>query len=917
MDEQKSAVNKLHQTEQILEKTKFVNELNIHSLVELNNQIQRAQNTKAWKMMCLLRRFNEQFLKGSSAEKGKFLRWFKNKLLNQPITKDQELMFYSPIKEAKIQNIDITEMNNTGVETIDEVQPMGMIDTSYVKYNVPNGVDILRFPVIEWDFRWQRPQQMSVQFADNGNRVFYFSIDTLEHEANLTYEDVSKKVIIKELRKNVWWVKLCSKNRLNAYKDVIDDTDDIQYLKWSIDYIKERFKFSHSVSILDLPFWAPLVFSLENNRVIYDCMDDHAGFSTNSVEMLSSEKSLIVKADLVVTSSQLLYEKVKTQNKSTILVRNAGEYDHFASRPLAFSEEIEKITGPVIGYYGAISEWFDIQLIEQLAKRNPKWTFVLVGDTFGCDTSRAEQLPNVVFTGEKPYTVLPQYLHCFDVCVIPFLVNDLTLATNPVKVYEYLAAGKPVVSTRLPELEMIRDYVYLASSVEEFEQSINQALTKQDLQKAEMRKEFALDNTWHARFVKLNNEINSRFYPKVSIIIVTYNNWSYTKQCLDSLFRNNGYPNVEIIIVDNDSSDETRIQLARIQHPQLKVILSPTNTGFAGGNSIGCQAATGEYIILLNNDTIVPPGWLERLLTPLQKDPSLGMVGPMSNSVGNDQMLDHFVGNAIEGADPKWLDEFYKLYRSRIRYTELLGFFCVAMTREVYTKIGDLDVNYGIGMFEDDDYCERVRQNGYKLGIVEDAFVYHHGSVSFKKLENDKYRSIWEKNKRYFEQKWGKEWQFPKHPASLFWNAMDSESIAEAIRQSGKRSILILGEKNWEPDNRGRNIAVALAQKDNLVIVYSHFYHDKELIGTRKVGHTLYLTNRVDLFESTVFDQVLYCGESDYHNDIKAKVVAVDRNAYIHEEISEIITKSEVIIEEETVERVVDALTDKAILSHS
>src|SRR5207249_3841258 len=132
------------------------------------------------------------------------------------------------------------------------------------------------------------------------------------------------------------------------------------------------------------------------------------------------------------------------------IVHNGCEPGHFAERPQRVY--VDRQRRPIIGYYGAIAEWFDTDLVLQLAGEIPSALILLVGaDTAGVGEA-TRQIPNIVMTGEVPYNDLPFYLHAFDVCILPFKINELTLATNPVKAYEYLSAGKPVVSVDLPEL---------------------------------------------------------------------------------------------------------------------------------------------------------------------------------------------------------------------------------------------------------------------------------------------------------------------------------------------------------------------------------------------------------------------------------------------------------------------------------
>ena len=231
---------------------------------------------------------------------------------------------------------------------------------------------------------------------------------------------------------------------------------DIQYLKWSVEHVRDKFGLSQLVSIVDLPFWTPLVTAMDQHHIVYDCMDHHAGFSTNDKTMLLLEEQLPQEAGLVVTTSQHLHDWASQYNPSAVLIRNATDTAHFSKPPEEAPPELESIYQPIIGYYGAISDWFDIQLMESLARSRPDWTFVLIGNTFGCDTSGIEELSNVLLLGEKPYHELPAYLHRFQVALIPFKKNELTQATNPVKLYEYLATGKPVISTELPEVKPLQ-----------------------------------------------------------------------------------------------------------------------------------------------------------------------------------------------------------------------------------------------------------------------------------------------------------------------------------------------------------------------------------------------------------------------------------------------------------------------------
>jgi glycosyltransferase involved in cell wall biosynthesis len=211
-----------------------------------------------------------------------------------------------------------------------------------------------------------------------------------------------------------------------------------------------------------------------------------------------AEARLIATADLVIASSDRLYEFVQSRAKQALLVRNGCDYEHFVS---PFHQLLPRRTGPIIGYYGAIADWFDSMLVADLASARPEWKFELIGSTLGGDVRRLDELANVRLLGECPYPDLPRMIRQWDVYMIPFKRIPLTEATNPVKVYEMLATGKPVVAVPLPELETMASLglVRLASDSDGFAAAIAAALAENSPRLAERRREFARDNTWEAR----------------------------------------------------------------------------------------------------------------------------------------------------------------------------------------------------------------------------------------------------------------------------------------------------------------------------------------------------------------------------------------------------------------------------------
>ncbi len=652
--------------------------------------------------------------------------------------------------------------------------------------------DVICFPIIDWDFRFQRPQQLMSQFAADGHRVFYL---------NQKFHASGPAYTVQEKRENVYEVSLCAPSRV-IYTDVLDE-QACEILFSSLDILRRDLLLGATVAFAQLPFWWPIVDKARAQfgwPIIYDCMDHYAGFSNSDQAMLDYEPELLSSADLVVVSSDALQTQAQQANQNVLLVRNACDYDHFAHvsvRTGSGSDRSQSAPGgqkqnsrPVIGYYGAIADWFDSELVAELAERRPDWDFVLVGSTFSADIKRLAKLPNVSLPGEKHYAEIPDWVRKFDVIIIPFKRTPLTESTNPVKAYEILAAGKPIVSVPIPEMRALSRFVRLASDAKEFEQEVSAALAENEpaatspfenrasrslpgwhalsalmksrldrpLTLVEARRAFAKENTWKKRYEVLAPAVRDVFQ-KASIIVVTYNNLELNRLCLESIYARTEWPNFEVIAVDNHSTDGTPEYLKEVEKnfTNLRVILNESNLGFAAANNIGLQQATGDYLVLLNNDTIVTRGWLSTLIRHLQADASIGLIGPVTNTIGNEAKVD--VGYSDPADMPAWAASFVREHDGQVFSIPMLAMFCVAMRSDVFEKVGLLDEQFGIGLFEDDDYTHRVKANGFRVVCAADVFVHHFGQAAFKKLvANGEYQELFDENRRRYERKWNIEW---------------------------------------------------------------------------------------------------------------------------------------------------------------
>jgi glycosyltransferase involved in cell wall biosynthesis len=182
-----------------------------------------------------------------------------------------------------------------------------------------------------------------------------------------------------------------------------------------------------------------------------------------------------------------------------LLIRNGVDAERFRKAPGDGTNPISDQTNPIAGYVGAIEDWFDIAAVREAARANPQSRFVLAGRIESPEAERLRELPNVEMPGEVGYEKVPALLERFRVGLIPFRVNDLTRAADPIKLYEYFACGLPVVSSRLPEVEVHRDLVYLASTPAEFAEAVRAALGEDDPAKRERRRAVARKSSWTER----------------------------------------------------------------------------------------------------------------------------------------------------------------------------------------------------------------------------------------------------------------------------------------------------------------------------------------------------------------------------------------------------------------------------------
>ena len=272
----------------------------------------------------------------------------------------------------------------------------------------------------------------------------------------------------------------------------------------------------------------------------------------------------------------------------------------------------------------------------------------------------------------------------------------------------------------------------------------------------------------------------------ISIVIPAFNQLEYCRQCVHAIIENTGHP-YRLILVNNGSTDGVGEFFDSVAGAD--VVHSDENLGFAGGVNLGMARAEG-HVLLLNSDTLTPRGWLTRLASALESDGAIGMCGPMSNSVSGSQLIpdlsfEHM--DEINGYAASLAAE----HGGRVRDVARLVGFCLLIRDRCVSEVGRFDEDYGIGNFEDDDYCLRALRRGYRLCVAEGAFVFHYGNRTFlgMGLVDDAWRELIGTNEARFQEKWDArpEERIDAVQASRQWNrgareARQAGDFAEAVR---------------------------------------------------------------------------------------------------------------------------------------
>lgn len=318
--------------------------------------------------------------------------------------------------------------------------------------------DLICFSHLRWNFVYQRPQHLLSRFAKK-QRMFY--IEEPGNETAKQYLEINNLADT-----NIWVIVphltagLSTQQKIEQQKNLLDqlinDYNIHNYILWYY-----------------FPMAIPFSNHLNADLIVYDCMDELSAFKFAPPELKQNEQLLFEKADIVFTGGHNLYHAKKTQHSNVYPMPSSIDKNHFAKARISNTEPFDQkdIPHPRLGFYGVIDERFDLDLLNKLSSLQPNWHFIILGPVVKINPATLPRKENIHYLGGKDYKVLPNYLSGWDIALILFAINESTEFISPTKTPEYLAGGKPVIST--PIKDVIDPYgnislVKIASTAEEF-----------------------------------------------------------------------------------------------------------------------------------------------------------------------------------------------------------------------------------------------------------------------------------------------------------------------------------------------------------------------------------------------------------------------------------------------------------------
>lgn len=357
---------------------------------------------------------------------------------------------------------------------------------------------LIVFSHLRWNFVYQRPQHLLSRLAQHYPVLF---IEEPVHDgqgpARLECSQVATNVTVAKPHTGI---------AAPGFHD-----DQLPVLRGLVaDHLRDEL-IADCIAWFYTPMALPLLAALDPRAVVFDCMDELSASADAPQQLRQREAALLTAADLVLAGGPSLYEAKRALHHNVVCLPSAVDAQHFAPQIAAAqldamlqAEQIQgRIPGPRLGFFGVIDERVDLALLDAIAEAEPDWQIVMVGPVVKIDPATLPQRPNIHWLGRQPYSLLPQLVADWDVCLLPFALNDATRFISPTKTLEYMAAEKPIVSTAVHDVvAMYGDVVRIGHDLPSFIDCCHWALSETGFKRAERIGEmlatvsrFSWDNT--------------------------------------------------------------------------------------------------------------------------------------------------------------------------------------------------------------------------------------------------------------------------------------------------------------------------------------------------------------------------------------------------------------------------------------
>jgi UDP-galactopyranose mutase len=360
---------------------------------------------------------------------------------------------------------------------------------------------IIVFSHLRWEFVYQRPQHLLSRLAEFHRVVFIEEPECVEpdEKEGWSFSRPVSNVLVCRPRTH------CEapgfhRDQLPQISRLVGELIKLEALE---DYILWFYT----------PMAEPLADELKPLAVIYDCMDELSAFLHAPPQLIEREIALLQRADVVFTGGPSLYRAKRNRHPKVYCEPSSVDARHFgAAKRIPEAADQRDLAYPRFGYFGVIDERIDLQLLESLAEAHPEWQIIMVGPVVKIDSATLPRNPNIRYFGQKHYKDLPSYLKGWDVCLLPFALNESTRHISPTKTLEYMAAGKQIVSTPITDVaEPYGDIVYLGETSDEFIDACERALSATQEERAEVQAKMAQvlrKTSWNATAARMRGIIS-------------------------------------------------------------------------------------------------------------------------------------------------------------------------------------------------------------------------------------------------------------------------------------------------------------------------------------------------------------------------------------------------------------------------